>query len=139
MTLIFVSACLVGENCKYNGGNNKNERATAFLKDKEYLTICPEVMGGLDTPRPPAEINGDKVININGDNVTEYFTKGAKMTLELAKKHKPSLIILKAKSPSCGAGEIYDGSFSGRLIKGNGITAELLIKNGFKVITENDL
>ena len=137
--MILVSACLIGENCKYSGGNNKNEKVLSYLKDKKYITICPEVMGGLDTPRPPAEIIGNKVINTNGDDVTEYFTKGAKMALELAKKHNPSLIILKAKSPSCGAGEIYDGSFSGALINGNGVTAGLLINEGFKVITEKDL
>ncbi len=137
--MIMVSACLTGENCKYNGGNNKNEKVIEFLKGKEYIKICPEVMGSMTTPRPPSEIKGRKVINSLGEDVTEFFLKGAYEALKLAKKYKASLIILKAKSPSCGLGKIYDGSFSGNLTDGDGITAKLLKKNGFKVITENDL
>ena len=137
--MIMVSACLTGENCKYNGGNNKNEKVIEFLKGKEYIKICPEVMGSMTTPRSPSEIKGRKVINSLGEDVTEFFLKGAYEALKLAKKNKASLIILKAKSPSCGLGKIYDGSFSGNLTDGDGITAKLLKENGFKVITENDL
>jgi len=137
--MILVSACLVGDNCKYNGGNNENSKVLDFLSDKEYIKICPEVMGGMSTPRLPSEIRGNKVINNNGEDVTVFFLKGAEEALELADMYKPELIILKAKSPSCGLREIYDGSFSGILTDGDGITAGLLKKNGFKVITENEI
>ena len=137
--MILVSACLVGENCKYNGDNNKNEKVLEFLKDKEYIKICPEVMGGLPTPRPPSEIKGDKVFNIKGENVTNNFISGGKYALEIAKNKKPELIILKAKSPSCGLGQVYDGSFSATLKEGNGIACQMLIDNGFKIITENEI
>ena len=137
--MILVSACLVGENCKYNGDNNKNEKVLEFLKDKEYIKICPEVMGGLPTPRPPSEIKGDKVFNIKGENVTKNFILGGKYALEIAKNKKPELIILKAKSPSCGLGQVYDGSFSATLKEGNGIACQMLIDNGFKIITENEI
>ena len=147
--MVFVSACLTGENCKYNGGNNLNNKVVEFLKGKEYLVICPEVSGGLSTPRNPSEIEdgaGDKVLDgenkvysDKGKDVTENFIKGAYNTLELAKKHNPELIILKAKSPSCGKGKTYDGKFSKTLVNGNGVTAELLVKNGYRVITEDEV
>ena len=137
--MIFVSACLVGENCKYNGKNNENSCVLSFLKDKEYIKICPEVMGGLPTPRPPSEIKGDKVFNIKGENVTKNFISGGEYALEIAKNKKPELIILKAKSPSCGLGQVYDGSFSATLKEGNGIACQMLIDNGFKIITENEI
>lgn len=147
--MIFVSACLIGESCKYNGGNNLNNKVMDFLKDKEYIAICPEVSGGLSTPRDPSEIEDgagnkvldgkNKVYSDKGEDVTANFLKGAYNTLELAKKHNPELIILKAKSPSCGKGKTYDGTFSKTLIKGNGVTAELLIKNGYKIIIEDEL
>ena len=137
--MIFVSGCLVGENCKYNGENNENSRVLDFLKDKEYITICPECMGGLPTPRHPSEIKDDKVINCVGEDVTCFFKRGAEESLKLANSHKPELIILKSKSPSCGLGEIYDGTFSKTLIKGDGITCRLLIDNGYKVITEKEI
>ena len=137
--MILVSACLAGENCKYNGENNKNEKVLDFLKDKEYIKICPEVMGGLSTPRVPSEIKGDKVINKEGKDVTGYFKRGAIKALEIAKKTNPELIILKAKSPSCGFGKIYDGNFSNTLKDGNGITCQMLIDYGFKIITEKEI
>ncbi len=137
--MIIVSACLLGENCKYNGKNNKNEKILDFLKDKDYIKICPEVMGGMSTPRLPSEISGERVINSSGEDVTNFFLKGANEVLKIAKAHNPTLIILKAKSPSCGLGKIYDGSFSSTLIDGDGITAKILRASGYKVITENDL
>lgn len=137
--MILISACLCGENCKYDGTNNLREELKRLYDEGKALLICPEVMGGLSTPRNPSEINPDgRVVMCDGTDVTENFKKGAKMALEIADKVKPELIILKAKSPSCGVGRIYDGSFSKTLIDGNGITADLLIKNGYKVITEND-
>ena len=137
--MIFVSACLLGENCKYSGGNNRNEAVISFLNDKEYLAVCPERAGGLPSPRPPAEIRDGRVIDKEGKDVTAEFLLGAEKTLALAKKHRPELCILKANSPSCGCGEIYDGTFSGRKISGNGKTVELLLKNGFSVITEKQI
>ncbi|MBE7028704.1 MAG: DUF523 domain-containing protein [Ruminococcaceae bacterium] len=136
--MILVSACLVGEKCKYNGEDNKNEKIIEFLKDKEYITVCPETMGGLPTPRPPSEIKGDLVFNSEGKDVTSNFLKGAEETLKIAKENSVDLVILKAKSPSCGYGQIYDGSFKGQLIKGNGITCKVLIENGYKVLTEKE-
>ena len=137
--MIFVSACLLGENCKYSGGNNRNEAVISFLNDKEYLAVCPERAGGLPSPRPPAEIRDGRVIDKEGKDVTAEFLLGAKKTVAVAKKHHPELCILKANSPSCGCGEIYDGTFSGRKISGNGKTTELLLKNGFSVITEKQI
>ena len=137
--MILVSACLAGENCKYNGENNRNEKVLEFLTDKEYITICPEVMGGLSTPRIPSEIKGDKVFNKEGQDVTKNFISGAKCALKIAKENNPELIILKAKSPSCGYGKIYDGSFSNTLKDGNGIACQMLIDNGFKIITEKEI
>ena len=137
--MIFVSACLLGENCKYSGGNNRNEAVISFLNDKEYLAVCPERAGGLPSPRPPAEIRDGRVIDKEGKDVTAEFLLGAEKTLALAKKHRPELCILKANSPSCGCGEIYDGTFSGRKISGNGKTVDLLLKNGFSVITEKQI
>lgn len=137
--MIFVSACLLGENCKYSGGNNRDEDVISFLKGKEYVAVCPECAGGLPTPRPPAEISGDSVIDREGNDVTKEFLLGAKETLALAMEHQPELCIFKANSPSCGSGEIYDGTFSAKKVKGNGKTTELLLQNGFSVISEKSL
>lgn len=137
--MIFVSACLLGENCKYSGGNNRNKDVLAYVEGKEYIAVCPECAGGLSAPRPPAEIIGDRVIDKEGKDVTDEFLLGAKKTLTLAKKHHPKLCILKANSPSCGCGQIYDGTFSGRKIPGNGKTTELLLENGFTVISEKQI
>ena len=137
--MFFVSACLMGENCKYSGGNNLNEDVVAFLDGKEYILVCPEVAGGLKCPRSPAERCGERVIDQDGVDVTDAFLKGAKMTLDLALEHKPELCILKANSPSCGYGTIYDGTFSGNKVLGNGVTVDLLLNHGFKVISEKSL
>ena len=136
---ILVSACLLGINCKYSGGNNKNEKVLEYIKDKEVIPVCPEIMGGLSTPRPPSEIINDKVMNSLNQDVTQQYKKGAEETLKLAKLFNVKKALLKAKSPSCGKGYIYDGTFSSTLIEGNGITTKLLIENGIEVITEKDL
>lgn len=141
--MIVVSACLCGVNCKYSGGNNRNEKVIEFLKGKEYRMICPEEMGGLPTPRIPSEIvsfeDGTfKVMTKTGDDVTLEFVKGGELSLEFTKEIKADIAILKARSPSCGKGIIYDGSFTGNLKEGNGITASLFIKNGIKVFNETD-
>lgn len=136
---ILVSACLLGINCKYSGGNNQNEKVLEYIKDKEVIPVCPEIMGGLSTPRPPSEIINDKVMNNLNQDVTQQYKKGAEETLKLAKLFNVKKALLKAKSPSCGKDYIYDGTFSSTLIEGNGITTKLLIENGIEVITEKDL
>ena len=136
---ILVSACLLGIDCKYSGGNNLNEKVLEYIKDYEVIPVCPEIMGGLSTPRPPSERIGDKVLNNQGTNVTNEYTKGALETLKLAKLFNVKKALLKAKSPSCGKGKIYDGAFTSTLIEGNGVTVDLLESNGIEVISEQDL
>ena len=135
---IMVSACLLGRNCEYNGGNNKNEALLRFLEDHEVIPICPETEGGLKTPRKPAEIVGERVMTRDGDDVTREYKKGAETALERAISEKPDLCILQSRSPSCGVNKIYDGSFTGKLKAGSGITAELLKDKGFKVTDIED-
>lgn len=134
-----VSACLMGDNCKYNGGNNYSEEIVNYLKDKEYVKVCPECLGGLSTPRVPSEICGDKVINKDGIDVTNEYNKGALESLKIAKDFKVDAAILKSNSPSCGCGMIYDGTFSKKLISGDGITTKLFKENGIKVISSDDI
>lgn len=139
MEIILVSACLLGTNCKYNGKNNKNDKILEYIKDKYVIPICPEVFGGLSIPRIPSEIKDNSVINKEGIDVTKYFVNGSKKTLDIAKALDIKKAILKQKSPSCGCGKIYDGTFSGNIIDGDGITTRLLKENGIEVITEEDL
>ncbi len=136
---ILVSACLTGENCKYNGSNNQNEKVLQFLEGKDWIAVCPEVLGGLPTPRTPSEIAGNKVVQKDGTDVTAFFEAGAKAVCEIAKTQKADLAILKANSPSCGCGRVYDGTFSGTLKNGNGITTQMLLELGIAVKTEIDL
>lgn len=136
---ILVSACLLGINCKYSGGNNYTEKVIEYIKDKEVIPVCPEIMGGLSTPRKPSERIGDKVINNQNIDVTNEYQKGAEETLKLVKLFNIKKALLKAKSPSCGKGKIYDGTFNGILKDGNGVTVDLLEMNGIEVITEQDL
>lgn len=132
---ILVSACLLGTNCKYSGGNNYTEEVIEFLKDYEIIPVCPEQLGGLPTPRPASEIIGDKVMNNKGTDVTSNYQKGAEETLKIAQLLGIKKALLKAKSPSCGNGKIYDGTFSGILTTGDGITTKLLKENNIEVIT----
>lgn len=136
---ILVSACLAGINCKYNGKNNENKKIIELIKNKDVILVCPEQLGGLKTPRTPAERQGNKVINKDNIDVTKEYQKGAEEVLELANKLNIKKAILKSKSPSCGKGKIYDGTFSDNLIDGNGITTELLEKHGIKVISSDDI
>ena len=140
--MILVSACLVGLNCKYNGSNNFNEKVLNLVRDGKAILVCPEQLGGLTTPRLPSEIkviDGKKYVFMNnGNNVTKEYERGALEVLELAKKLGITKAILKSNSPSCGCGIIYDGTFTGNKIPGNGITTQLLINNGIEVITEKD-
>lgn len=140
--MYLISACLAGVNCRYNGGNSRCDWVKKFMKDKDCLLVCPEEMGGLSTPRPPSEQIGNKVISKDGQDVTENFLLGAESCIEKAEKtaahmnQEIRLAILKAKSPSCGCGKIYDGTFSGVLIDGDGILTALLKEKGIPVITE---
>lgn len=136
---ILVSACLAGVNCKYNGNNNENENIIELIKNKDVILVCPEQLGGLKTPRIPAEIINNKVITKDNIDVTKEYQKGAEEVLTLAKKFNIKKAILKSKSPSCGKGKIYDGTFSNSLIDGNGITTELLKKHGIEVISSDEL
>ncbi|HHU69921.1 MAG TPA: DUF523 domain-containing protein [Thermoanaerobacterales bacterium] len=144
--MILISACLCGIDCKYNGLNNLDENIAGLVKKGLAIPFCPEQLGGLPTPRLPSEIvegtGGDvldglaKVINKEGEDVTENFIRGAQQSLKLANMYGIKTAILKSKSPSCGYGEIYDGSFRRILIKGNGVTASLFDRNSIKVLTE---
>lgn len=136
---IMVSACLAGENCKYNGNNNRNEKVLALMAENETITICPEVMGGLPTPRVPSEVKEGVVTSKEGKNVDREFRRGAELSLALAQREKPDLIILQSRSPSCGVKQRYDGTFTGTLTDRPGVTAELLMENGFKVVDVEDL
>ena len=136
---IMVSACLLGENCKYNGGNNLSEKVMKFIEGHEVIPVCPEVMGGLSTPRVPSEIVNGVVTMADGHNVDEEFRKGAQIGLDLAKKNNVDLVILQSRSPSCGVKQIYDGSFSGSKIDGQGIFAKLLKEKNYQVVDVEDL
>lgn len=142
--MFIVSGCLLGHDCKYDGGNNRNEEVIKFCETHEHVVVCPERAGKLPCPRPPAEIVGKKVINKEGEDVTAAFMEGARtsvktctMLAELSHK-KIEGAILKANSPSCGAGKVYDGTFTGTLVDGNGVFADMLIKRGIEVITEKE-
>lgn len=142
--MYLVSSCLAGINCRYNGGNSEHKTIVELVNQGKAIPVCPEQLAGLSTPRSSCEIvvyeNGDiKVISEDGQDFTKQFIEGAKKTLAIAKAIGIKKAILKSKSPSCGCGLIYDGTFSGNLIKGNGLAAELLIKNNIEVYTENNL
>ena len=147
--MIIISACLLGQNCTYNGKNNKNEALCAELKNQELLAVCPELTGGLTLPRPPAEImdgqNGKAVLaglarvcTCDGHDVTAKFISGARHTLALAEYYRPKAVILKENSPSCGSCFIHSGKFDGKLIAGSGVTAALLKASGFEVFNEHN-
>lgn len=136
---IMVSACLMGENCKYNGGNNLSEKVLNYVKGHEVIAVCPEVMGGLPTPRVPAEIVNGIVTNKDGIEVDTEFRKGAEIALKIAKENQVDLVILQSRSPSCGPKQIYDGSFSGKKIDGQGVFAKMLMENGFQVVDVENL
>ena len=136
---ILVSACLVGKNCKYNGGNNLNQSVLDFIEGHKVIGVCPEQLGGLSTPRLPAEIVDGVVTNKEGISVDNEFRKGAQAALTIALDNKVDLAILQSRSPSCGVKEIYDGSFSGRKIEGQGVFAKLLAKHDIKVLDAEDV
>ena len=144
---ILVSACLLGENCKYSGDNNFCKKVTDLENDykipgahpAELIPVCPEVLGGLPIPRKPCEIVLDEVKTDDGVSYTAEYKKGAAKALKIALEKNVDFAILKSRSPSCGKGYIYDGTFSHTLTKGNGIFAQLLIENGIKIFTEEEI
>lgn len=140
--MMIISACLCGCDCKYNGKNNKNESCVELLKRGKAVLVCPEQLGGMTTPRVPSEIlkNDGKisVISKEGKDVSKEFKKGAKEALKIAKLVDAKVAILKNGSPSCGSKYIYDGTFSGNKIKGEGITAKLFVENGIEVFSEDE-
>ena len=136
---IVVSSCLLGDNCKYNGGNNYSEKVIKFVEEHEVIPVCPEVLGGLPIPRESAEIVNGVVSLKDGSSVDKKFRDGAEKAIRIVKENNADLVILQSRSPSCGVNTIYDGSFSGKLIPGQGVFSELLKKNGIKVIDVEDL
>lgn len=136
---IVVSACLLGNNCKYNGGNNYCQQVIDFVKNHEVIALCPEVLGGLSTPRLPSEICKGIVMNCKGISVDKEYRQGARLSTEIAIRESATLAILQPRSPSCGCKQIYDGSFSRKLISGKGIFAQMLNDNGIETIEPEDL
>lgn len=139
MEKLLISNCFLGNNCKYNGGNNYLSKINELKEKYILIPICPEVDGGLSTPREPSEIKGNKVYSKSGIDVTSYFERGALKALQTAKKEGITKALLKESSPSCGKSLIYDGSFTGNKIIGMGITARLLLSSGIKIYTENEI
>ena len=140
MENVLISACLLGFECKYCGGSNKlTEQQLAALRERfRLIPVCPETAGGLPTPRDPSERLGDKVVSNQGRDVTAQYQKGAETALTLARRYGCKAALLKEKSPSCGSGQIYDGSFTGTLVTGDGVAAQMLKEEGLIVFGESD-
>lgn len=135
---ILVSACLLGVPCRYDGTGQADERLLALAKSRYMIPVCPEQLGGLPTPRPPAERHDTRVLTRDERDVTLAFSRGAEETLRLSRLFGCRIAVLKANSPSCGSGQIYDGCFCGRLVPGDGLAAALLKQNGVTVLSEKD-
>lgn len=134
---ILVSACLLGVECRYNGKGVLSPEVRELMGSHHLIPVCPEIMGGLATPRTPAERSGERVVARDGEDVTAAYERGAAQVLALARLYGCRAAILKERSPSCGSGQIYDGTFSGRLVQGEGVCAWLLKENGIKVYGES--
>ena len=139
MEKILISACLIGDKVRYDGKSNYNPKVQNLLEKYELVPFCPEVEGGLSIPRIPCERYNGKVINKDGKNVTKYFEKGADLALNIFQYLGIRIAILKENSPSCGTKKVYNGKFEGKLISGEGVTAELLKRKGIKVISEEEI
>lgn len=139
MEKILISACLVGDNVKYNGGNNQNPLIEKLLEKYELVPMCPEVEGGLSIPRLPSEQKGELVINSENEDVSEFFYRGAELVYNICLFLKIKIAILKEKSPSCGVHQIYDGTFSHNVIDGMGVTAAYLKRKGITVYNEDEI
>ena len=136
---ILISACLLGLPCRYDGQSKPSSDVECIKEKYNLIPVCPEIYGGLPTPRTPSERVGERVISRDGRDVTENYRRGAECALRLCEIYGCKKAILKAKSPACGSGKIYDGSFTGTLIDGDGVTAEYLKKNGIAVVTEEEI
>ena len=139
MTKVLVSGCLLGENCKYNGGNNYNPRVVEFLKDKEVISICPEMMAGMGCPRNPIEIVDDVLTDCHGKNVDSLIRKSVMEIMERIRDEEIQCAVLQSRSPTCGVNQVYDGTFSGKLIPGSGVFAKSLMDAGYLVIDGEDI
>ena len=139
MTKILVSGCLLGENCKYNGGNNYNPRVVEFLKGKEVISICPEMMAGMGCPRNPIEIVDGVLTDCHGKNVDALIRKSVMEIMERIRDEEIQCAVLQSRSPTCGVNQVYDGTFSGKLIPGSGIFAKSLMDAGYLVIDVEDI
>ena len=136
---IVVSACLLGENCKYNGGNNRNERVLRYVAGHEGIPVCPEMLGGLPCPRKPVEWVGERVLTKDGDDCTENFRLGVQKALDIIGDKHIDLAILQSRSPTCGVKQIYDGTFSGVRIDGTGALARALHERGIPLMDAEDV
>ena len=136
---ILVSACLMGENCKYNGGNNYNAAVVEYVKGKHVLPICPEMMAGMGCPRTPIEIVDGVLMDRNGNNVDAVMREAVAQAMEMIRKENIRCAILQSRSPTCGVNEVYDGSFSGKLVPGSGVLAQALKAVGYQVIDAEDI
>lgn len=136
---VLVSACILGVNCKYNGKSNRNQRVIDYLKDKEILPICPEILAGMKTPRPCAEIVNGVVMDEIGNNAHSEYVHGVEKALNQIKDEDIDLVILQSRSPTCGVNQVYDGSFRGTLTTGMGLFAKALMQKGYQVIDVEDL
>ena len=136
---ILVSACLMGVSCRYDGQSGPIPQLKKLMKTHTCIPVCAEILGGLPTPRPPAERRGSAVVTQDGQDVTDAFVRGAAEILSLADLYHCKVALLKERSPSCGSGLIYDGTFTGTLIEGDGVTAQLLKKKGLTVYGESQL
>ena len=136
---IAVSACLLGHNCKYSGGNNRSQKVLDYIAGHEVIPVCPEVAGGLSTPRVPVELKDGRAINREGEDVTEFFRKGVEKTMANLTREQIDLAILQPRSPSCGCKQIYDGSFTNTVIPGDGVAAEKLRAAGVTLFGESEL
>ena len=139
MTKILVSGCLLGENCKYNGGNNYNPRVVEFLKGKEVISICPEIMAGMGCPRNPIEIVDGVLTDCHGKNVDSLIRKSVMEIMERIRDEEIQCAVLQSRSPTCGVNQVYDGTFSGKLIPGSGVFAKSLMDAGYRVIDGEDI
>ena len=137
--VILVSACLLGDNCKYNGGNNRNARVLRYVQGHEVIPVCPEVLGGLPCPRKPVEWVGERVLTRDGDDCTENFRIGVQRALEVIADQQVDLAILQSRSPTCGVKQIYDGTFSGVRIDGQGVLAKALAARGIPLMDAEDV
>lgn len=138
MDKLLVSACLLGTPCRYDGKSKADARVQALVGKYEIVPVCPEQLGGLPTPRVPSERRGERVVTAGGRDVTEAYRRGAEAALALCQQNGCEVAVLKEKSPSCGCGQIYDGTFSRRLIAGDGVTAEALKAHGITIYGESD-